>query len=371
MPQGNEPTCAVMHFPYARMEGLQRRPIPPIAWLLAGGTALALVAMAIPTLHVHGTNGFFNEANDAVFYRRVALSPFGTGRSFIEAGYANEIAYRYGRIGLPLVSWLVALGRPSFVPWTLIGVHLAAIAAVPGLSATLAAEYDAPPIAGAAVLLSSILFIRGVVYGEALLIACILLAYVLEARQHHRSALAAFAFAILVKETAVLGLVPWIWGALRRRDFRRAGEFAAATIPYVLWMLWVRVRIGEFPFLAHTLSRTQAIGWPGAGLRYAQIHRTPDHVAVVTIVLVTVVLCCVGAFVARDLPIGGFTATLAVLFVSLGPNALRYSAETLRLLSVPQVFALLCIAVAIGRRLQPQSGPTPSQADIPRSGARN
>ena len=353
------------------MDDLQRRPIPPIAWLLTGGTAVALVAMAIPTLHVHGTDGFFERGHDSLFFRFTAYTPFGTGRAFVAAGYPNEIAYRYGRIGLPFLSWVFALGRSWLVPWTLIGVNLAAIAAVPGLAAVLADEYNAPPVAGAAVLLSSVLFIRGVIYAEPLLIACILFAYVLEARRHHKSALAMFAFAILVKESAVLALVPWIWTSLRRRDLRRAGEFAAATVPYALWAIWVRVRIGEFPFLAHTLSRSEAIGWPFSGLHYIQVHRTNDHAAVLTVVIVTVALCCIGAFVARDLPIGGFTALLAVLFLSLGPNALRYSAETLRLLSVPQVFALLCIAVAIGRRLRPQRDPAPGQTELPSSGARN
>ena len=132
------------------MYALPRRPIPPIAWLLTAGTAIALVALVIPMLHVHGTDGFFERAHDSLFYRFTAQSPFGTGRAFVHSGNADEIAYRYGRIGLPMVSWLLAIGQSSLVPWTLIVVNLAAIAAVPGLSAALAAEYDAPPIAGAA-----------------------------------------------------------------------------------------------------------------------------------------------------------------------------------------------------------------------------
>ena len=332
---------------------MPRRPIPPLAWLLSGGTAIALIALAIPVIHDGGTARFFDQANDPLFYRTTALSPFGTGRAFVDIGFAPEIAYRYGRIGLPFLGWIGALGRPGLVPWSLIVVHLAAITAVPGVAAALAAEYDAPPIAGAVALLSSLLIIRNIVYAEPLLIACILLAYILEARCHHRSALATFAFAILVKETAVLALVPWIWGALRRREFARAAAFVATVVPFLLWSLWVRVRIGEFPFLSKTPSRGQAITWPGGGLRYVMHHQTPDHVAVTAMVVVTIALCCVGAFVARDLPIGGFTAAMAVFFLCLGPNALRYSEETLRLLSVPQVFALLCVAVAIGRRIAP------------------
>src|SRR4051812_7301206 len=208
------------------MASVQRRPIPPIAWLLTAGTAIALVVLAVSLLHARGTDGFFDQAHDSLFYRFTAESPFGTGRAFVRSGNADEIAYRYGRIGLPMLSWLLALGQSSFVPWTLIVVDLAAIAAVPGLPAVLAAEYNAPPAAGAAVLLSSILVMHGVIYAEALLIACILFAYVLLARGHRRSAIAVLAFAILVKETAVLALVPWIWKALRSREYRRASEFA-------------------------------------------------------------------------------------------------------------------------------------------------
>jgi hypothetical protein len=173
-----------------------------------------------------------------------------------------------------------------------------------------------------------------------------------------------------VKETAILALAPWVYQALRRRDYRRAGAYAAAIVPYALWCVWVRVRVGEFPFLAHTISRSKAIGPPLAGLHYVLVHHTTEYANVVTAVLLTVVACAVGAFVARDLPIGIFTALLAVLFLCLGPNALRYSAEALRLLILPQVFAVLCIAVAIGRRWWPNPAPT-DQPVASSSGAKN
>ena len=76
----------------------------------------------------------------------------------------------------------------------------------------------------------------------------------------------------------------------------------------------------------------------------------PHHVAVVAVVLGTAVLCIVASFAARRFPIGVFTGALAVLTVCLGPNALRFPEETLRLLVVPQVFAVLSIAVAVTYR---------------------
>ena len=54
------------------------------------------------------------------FFRATALDPFGRGQAFRVAGFAAEAPYRYGRIGLPLLGWLLALGRPGLVPWTLV-----------------------------------------------------------------------------------------------------------------------------------------------------------------------------------------------------------------------------------------------------------
>ena len=133
-------------------------------------------------------------------------------------------------------------------------------------------------------------------------------------------------------------------------------------------------RVGEFPFFAHTPSRGEAIGWPGARTAvrdwcttHADYHggRDAHHRD-------TSCLCCDRRVRrATTSPIGIFTAALGVLFLSLGPNALRYSGETLRLLSVPQVFALLCIGVAIGRRCLAARRRRRLSRSMPSSGARN
>jgi hypothetical protein len=343
------------------------RPIPPIAWVVAGGTGLALLALSIPTLHAHGNATFFHEG-DATFYRAVALDPFGKGAAFTRHGYGFEIAYRYGRIGLPFTAWTLAFGRAGLIPWTLVIVNLVSIAAVPGLAVVLADEYGAPPLVGAAVLCSPLLFIRGVVEAEPLLITLILLAYVLESRNQRRGALVTFACAILVKESAVLALLPWLWKSARGRDVKGFAEHAATGIPYAAWCIVVRIRAGEFPFLARTPSRADAIGWPGAGIRKVLAGDAPHDSTAVVLALIAIALCCAGAFAARRVPIGAFAGVLAAFFLCLGPFALRYSAEVFRLLSLPFVFAVLCLAVAAGRRGAPAA---PAQPSLPSSGARN
>src|SRR5260370_40020981 len=102
-------------------------------------------------------------------------------------------------MGLPLLGWLLALGRPGLVGWTLIGVNLAAITAIPGLAALLLAEHRGAPIGAALIfVLPPFVLLYGSVVSDPLLIALLLLAFLLDARGHRRSALVVIAYAILV-----------------------------------------------------------------------------------------------------------------------------------------------------------------------------
>ena len=75
------------------------------------------------------------------------------------------------------------------------------------------------------------------------------------------------AFAILVKEIALLALLPWAWRAIRHRDATALRRIAATVIPYAAWCVWLRLRVGEFPFFAHTANRSDALSLPFVGIR--------------------------------------------------------------------------------------------------------
>ena len=153
------------------MTRMQSKRVPPVAWILSAGTAVALLVLAVPPLHTHGPSWFFHEG-DAYLYRATARDLFGKGRAFAPVNRVPEIPYRYGRMGLPFLAWLLVLGRPGAVEWPLVGIHLAAIAAIPGLGAVLLDDYGAPPIGAAAVLLvPGLLVIYDKVYADTLLIA--------------------------------------------------------------------------------------------------------------------------------------------------------------------------------------------------------
>jgi hypothetical protein len=333
--------------------------------VLSGGFAVALFVLAQRKVALDGQAQFFHDG-DSHFYLLTARSLLGRGTTFGHHA-AAEIPYRYGRVGFPLVAWVLALGRPGLVGWSMIAVYLGAMAAIPGLAATLLAEYGVPPIRAAYVLLTpGLLLMTGLVYAEALQIALILLACVFEARRHRRAALVTLAFAVLVKETSLLALLPWVWSAWKRRDSRQLAGCVAVLLPYVLWSTWVRVRIGEFPLLAHTYSRSGALSAPFVGFRDAFVANSPNHTFIVTVTLLTFAIGVAGSWAARGYWIAPITAAFTALIPCYGPSALYYVLENLRLLSVPTVLAILCLVIA---RSSEKRAPDDAWAAAPRRAA--
>src|SRR4029078_11269795 len=139
-----------------------------------------------------------------------------------------------------------------------------------------------------------------------LLIALILLAYLLDARGHRRSALVVIAYAILVKEVAVLALVPLLWRAIRERDRRMTIMVVSPVPPYAVWSVWLRWRVGSLPFLSHT--GRGALGLPFAGIRHELLHRPPDSAVILAMTTAAIVLGAAGAWMARRHQLGGLAA---------------------------------------------------------------
>ena len=327
-----------------------------MAWVLSGAVALALGVLVVTTARHQGQGTFFVEG-DAYLFRLIAQRPLGSTHGWAAVGRVSEAPYRYGRIGFPLLGWVLALGRQAWVGWSLVVISVASIAAIPGIAAVLLADLGAPPAAAAVVLLAPGLLLNyGHPYADPLLVALLLLACVLEGRGHRPAALFALTAAILVKEIAVFALVPWLWGAWVRRDGRAAAAVAATATPYLAWSVWIRFRLGSFPFLAHTYSRAGALSPPFVGLVQAVTARTPGVGTVVACVAVTVALGAVATWLERGTRIGVLAGVYTVVTICLGKNALTFLLENLRVLVVAQVFGALCVAVAIAGRRHPRDG---------------
>src|SRR4249920_1790237 len=102
-----------------------KRRVPPVALLMSAGLGLGAAIIAIAALRTNGQAQFF-ERGDARMFWLTAHDLFGTGHGFAELGRFTEIPYRYGRVGLPFVAWILALGQPGWVGITLITVNVVA-----------------------------------------------------------------------------------------------------------------------------------------------------------------------------------------------------------------------------------------------------
>jgi hypothetical protein len=341
-----------------------RKPIPPEAWVLSGATFAALVVLSVMRLISQGEGQFFATGDPRLFLL-TTRDLFGTGHGFAALGFASEIPYRYGRMGLPLLAWLLAFGRPAMMGWTLIGINLAALTAIPGLAAVVLNDCESPPKAAAFILvLPAFAVLFGNVFSDPLVLALLLIVYLLDRHGHRRSALFLLAYAVLVKEIAVLALIPLLYRAVRRGAWRDARTAASIVLPYAVWCCWVRFRVGAFPFLANTEARRGALGLPFVAFGHVLAHPTGDDIVLLAIAAATIAVGVAGAWLARGTNIGALAAVYTLLSVCMGSESLRLFGEGLRVLLVPQVFGIL--AVVIGMRTR---RPVPDVPALPEPAA--
>ena len=290
---------------------------------------------------------WFFRAGDPIFTRAVATAPFGNGHTVAALGDPGEAAYRYGRIGMPFAAWLLALGHPAAVTWSLVGLHHAAFIALPLLSTTLLEQYGAPAIGGAVVLaIPGLLAIYDRPYAEVVLVALLLATVLAVTTRRVRWAWCLLALAILTKETAAIAIAPMVWYSLRNRRPREAAAWCSALVPYLAWACWVRIRVGDFPVPGTDRVEKRALSFPGGGLRVV-LRDKSSSAEIAFLVLATVAVAIAGAWLARPSLLSGYALTFGLFAACAGPSTLRFSGETLRLLSVPQAFVTLSIIVGL------------------------
>jgi hypothetical protein len=295
-----------------------------------------------------GVDHFYKRSTDSRDYRLVAASPFGTGSAFDVPGRggAPEASYRYGRIGLPVVASVLAGGQPGGIDVTLVLVNLAAIGAIVALAAQYLGDLDRDPLLGLLVLLApGLILLLDRVYAEPLAIAFVLAALLVDERGRRWWPVVLLASAVLVRETTALAIIPFFLRDIRRERALGA-RWLLALVPYVGWCAWVRQRVGEVPFLARTPLRTQAFRAPFVGYKDAlDILGSTARLSVI-VALGTALLAIAVGWRARSIMAGTVAIASSILALCLGPSALRYIGETLRLLTFPQVMSLVAAAYA-------------------------
>jgi hypothetical protein len=248
--------------------GEARRP-PLVArecWVVAG-IAVAVVVGTLIAVGANGKHGFYGHS-DAPLFLQVARQPFGNGHGFPGKPLVQGVSYRYGRIFFPFMGWLLALGRPSAVKWTLAAVYVASFGACialagehlrrGGRSPRLALWIFATPWA-------LLWFVLPDIVSEPMAAALLLLALLYERDGRHRSARVAAACAILTRELMIVAFIPLAWRAWKERGWRGVRDWALVLVPYLLWITWVRFRVGQFPFLDPSTSRRNALAPPLVG----------------------------------------------------------------------------------------------------------
>lgn len=221
----------------------------------------ATVPGGIPVL----ANGGF----DGQFFYRLALDPtsVGMGRS---NGISFDYGVRGGRIGYPVLSWLVSLGgRPSLVPTAMIVVNVVAVGVLAWVAAHLALDHGRAAVWGLAI---AGYWGFGIVLGrdlaELVAAAAVFGVILLVGRGRYWWAGVVGVVAVSTREQAVLtvamiaigvAIVEWRRGGPRGAALAVAKVSILPAIAFVAWQSIVAHVIGELP--ASSSSRFNST-WP-------------------------------------------------------------------------------------------------------------
>ncbi len=214
------------------------------------GRHFATPSQLPPGMPVAKTYGY-----DGQFFYRLAINPLNFGHTAY--GITMDRPYRFMRIGYPAITWLVSAGQHSLVPVMLVGVNIAAIAAMGWLGARFALDGGRHALAGLLIPgYFGILTSLSRDTAEPLAAAC-LLAGLLAVRAR-RPVLAAFflAYGALTRETVMVAVaaiaIVRVIGMLRGR-VRPGRDDLAWVVPaaaFVAWEIVVKLAIGIIPLLA-------------------------------------------------------------------------------------------------------------------------
>ncbi len=206
---------------------------------------------------------------DGQFYYYVATHPdliVSCARSTV--GCPLDIpAFRGQRILYPMTAWLVALGNPHLVPYSLLAINLLAIVLTGWLIGRLCMLAGASPWLGTAAGLFSgevLSLLRDL--GDSFGLFWLVLAVYLVARSRYRWAALAVAAALLTREQ-FLFVVPFlVLPVLAQRKWGTLVVTAAiALVPFVVWQIVLFALYGQWALRAGS-QQAQLVAIPFAGL---------------------------------------------------------------------------------------------------------
>jgi hypothetical protein len=340
----------------------RRRVVAWQSWLVAlpVGVVVAVVFLAAGPTGAHG----FYWRGDAPSFLAVARSPFGSGRGFPGNPLQQGVAYRYGRVLLPLAGWLLALGRSTRVPWTLAAVYVASFACWIAVAAEHLRRCGRKPTLAWWILACPFvplwLFAAPTVVAEPMAGALVLVAYLFDRDGRSGAARVAAAAAILTRETMAVAFLPLVWRAWRKEGRVGLARWMTAGVPYAVWAFWVRVRVGHFPFLDPASNRRDAFALPFVGW-WETLQRPFNNgqqygLLVGALTLAVAVTIAVRAQGYR--PLVWAAVTSSALVTCYGWSVWQFPSEAMRVLAPVHVLLLLAAIESFAPRTVPVAAPS-------------
>lgn len=184
----------------------------------------------------NGTTGY-----DGQFVYQIALNPLGA------APYIDIPAYRYQRILYPLAGRLFSFGRPTLIPWALIGLNIAALVVGTHVMALLLAanrlsRWYAITVG---VFAGQLVSLRLSVNEPFALALALLGIYAFETRRPRLGAIF-FAFGVLSKETTLLFVAGYLLYYLLKKQWRLLVEVGLISLtPFLVLQLILWAVFGQ------------------------------------------------------------------------------------------------------------------------------
>ena len=328
-------------------EGRGSRLFPFVAkecWIVAG-IGVAVVVGTLISVGAYGRHGFYGHS-DAPLFLQVARQPFGNGHGFPGKPLVQGVSYRYGRIFFPLTGWLLALGQAIAVRWTLAVVYVASFAAWVALAGEHLRRGGRNPRLALWIFATPwalLWFVIPDIVSEPMAGALVLLAYLYERDGRHKGARVSAVFAILTRELMMVAFIPLAWRAWKERRWAGVREWALVLVPYLIWITWVRFRVGQFPFLDPSSSRRGAFAVPLTGW-YRTMTGPLDNGQGWAVLIGAVTLVAIGLVALRGnwlYPVTHGAVALGALSLCYGVAVFAFPGEGIRVMAPTQMLLLI------------------------------
>lgn len=304
---------------------------------------------------------------DGQFYYRMALDPANMARSAF--GIRVDTISRFERIGYPAIAWVLALGRQSLVPDTLVATNVLALGVLGYGGGLLARESGRHAMWGAVFAgFWGYLWSASRDLTEITAAAFLLLGLYTYRRQRWVLAGCFLLAASLTKETAAYIVVViaitrlWEWVRGRRRQPFAVADVAwgVPILGFIAWQGVVLAVTGSVPILS---SGNSNLGMPFVGLSHGMRHYLTGLPSRASLIWVGELVVLVGLAVVAGLSIRKSSApaherwawVAVVLLAICAANGIWVGDVGFRSLDSVYLFSWL-VLLATPRRLGPLSG---------------